>query len=258
MPASEMKMDNQFEIPEVQQPPSIDDIIEWQHEQSLCLAETGYSMQFPTADYFNTDLFPDPISSDYDDPSILEAAVEDFTAEYERVTYRMEYMRANRPLLAETENEVHRRLLKLGKTEKDIGRYISTGASLRTKVEDLYQLQLSQPKSTKNTITAYIYYGSFINKRVAEIKLHVDGSLDEFQDLVKVYMGCLKDSNESLKDIYYEDRPWKYQFKPKMKSVQADEKLIPLEYEKDYTNIIRQMMNPGSAAFKVVLTQVKD
>lgn len=249
-------MDGCQNDPKNLQQPTIDDIIEWHHEQSLCLAETGYSTRFPTADFFATDPFPDTTFSDFNDPDILQSAVEDLSAEYQRVINRMEYMKANKPLLIETENEVHRRLLKAGRTEKDIGRYISKGDSLREKIEDLYKVEHRGSESAKNTIIAYIYYGSGFNKRSVKINLPVHGSLAEFRGLVKVYMGCIKDVNEPLNAIYYNDRLWKYQFKSKMKSVKADEKLRPLEIERDYTNLIRQMMSPGSAAFSVVLTQV--
>ncbi|KAI4174270.1 MAG: hypothetical protein LQ343_002408 [Gyalolechia ehrenbergii] len=248
-------MDSNQGVPNSQQPPSIDDIIEWQHEQSLCLGETGYNTRFPTADFFATTPIANAPARDFDDPDLLENAVEDFTTEYERVIHRMEYMKANKPLLIETENEVHRRLLKAGKTQQDIGRYISKGTSLRHKIDDLYDLQDRDSRSERNTLPALIYYGSVFNKRKTTINLPVDVSLAVFRDLVKVYLECIKDVNESLESIYYEDRPWKYQLKSTASSVQVDETVLPLEIEYDYTNLVRKMKSPGSSAFILVLTQ---
>ncbi|KAL8937105.1 MAG: hypothetical protein Q9211_003857 [Gyalolechia sp. 1 TL-2023] len=248
-------MDSHQKGPNRQQPPSIDDIIEWQHEQSLCLGESGYSTRFPTADFFATTPIANTSSGHFNDPELLERAAEDLTTEYERVIHRMEYMKANKPLLVEAENEVHRRLLKAGKTERDIGRYISKGTSLRHKIDDLYDLQDPGSRQEKNTVPALIYYGSSSNRRQTRMNLPIDASLAVFRDLVKVYLGCIKDVNESLESIYHEQRPWKYKFKSTMESVPIEEGLLPLEMEHDYTNLIRKMKSPGSSAFILILTQ---
>lgn len=250
-------MESQYNNSKGQQPPSVDDIIEWHHEQSLCLGETGYTTQFPTADFFNTAPITNALSGYLDTSELLERVAQDYTTEYECVMHRMEYMKANKSLVIEAENEVRRRLLKAGKTEKDLGRYISKGASLRDQIGDLYDLQNRNPKPERNTIPAFIYYGSVSNKRQARVNLPVDASLALFKDLVKVYFQCLKDIKESLESIYHEDRPWKYKFKSRTELVQMDESLLPLEMEHDYKNLIRKMKSPGSSAFVLILTQVK-
>ncbi|KAL8837447.1 MAG: hypothetical protein Q9170_002533 [Blastenia crenularia] len=248
-------MDTQADVPQHQQSPSIDEIIEWNHELSLSLCEVGYTTQFPTADFFASNLYPDSANCNFDSPDLLENAVQDFTAEYQRSIDRIHYMDANKPLLAKTESEVHSRLLEAGKTEKDIGRYVADKTVLRHKIDTLYELQDSSSNIASNSKPAYLYYGSSSNRRFTKTNLPVHGSLAVFREQIKVYLGCIKDVNESLESVFHDSSPWKYKFKPKMQSVKVGEQWRPLETERDYVNLMRQMMNQASAAFHVVLTQ---
>ncbi|KAI4126224.1 MAG: hypothetical protein LQ338_003848 [Usnochroma carphineum] len=216
----------------------------------------GYSSDFPSADFFDTnpDCYADATAFD-DESNVLDAALADFDAERQRVKDRMEYMNANNALRAEAELEVHRRLRQAGKTEKDINQYISEKVCLRVKIQDLYNLE--NPHPTKNTVEAYIHYGPSNNRRSAGINLHANGSLAEFKDSVKIYLDCLRDTWEPLESVYQGDRPWKYKWVPKKGSRKAKKKegLRPLEMERDYQILIQQLRSGGRTEFNVVLSQ---
>lgn len=250
--------DIQQDNTEGQQPPSVDDIINWHIEQSINLGTIGWTMNFPTADFFK-DFDPAPFAEaatfDGDiDTDILDAALHEFAAEQERLIDRMNVMEANRPLLEATELEVHRRLLQAGKTQQDIDHYIREKTRLGRKIEDLYRLQYPDPP--KNYVEAFINYGPAHNRRSAEINLDINGSLANFESSIKITLECFRDMWEPLASVHHEGSSWKFQWKPKDKSGKTEEKWFPLETERDYKDLIRQATSPSKEQYTPVLTQV--
>ncbi|KAL8699114.1 MAG: hypothetical protein Q9201_006183 [Fulgogasparrea decipioides] len=255
-----------------QQQPTTDEIIDWHLDQSLYFGESGCTTSFPTAHFFknddevrtdvnigvtdscstSNDLFEDVMMHDDDWPELLENAVADFTSEFDRVKSRAEYMQAHRPLLVETHNEVHRRLMTAGMMQGDIDRYSTTQAGLRQKISHLFDLENGNSKPTQNSISGHICYGSAYDSCRAEINLNTEGTLGELNTCLKVYLESLKDPFTKLEEIYYEDRSWKYHLRSVVESKKVRDKFVALITQQDYEIMIQEVLKYGG---DLLLTQ---
>ncbi|KAI4252082.1 MAG: hypothetical protein LQ352_004481, partial [Teloschistes flavicans] len=238
-----------------QQQPTVDDIIDWHLEQCYNCGELGFTCEPPTIEAFNANIRINPTPAPFgDDPlddddwaDIDEAAARDAIKEFNRAKDRHEYIISHPALVAETQKEVHRRLLAAGKRQSDIDLYDVDQIPLRLRILDLHNIENGY---LEKTVPASLNYVSGSIQRSTKTNLNAKDSLSDFERHAKCCLESLKTPYTQPEGIHYEGRPWRYRLNPTPWLYQNDFRI--LESNRDYQNMISTALKYSCA---LVLTQ---
>ncbi|KAL9581915.1 MAG: hypothetical protein Q9212_003609 [Teloschistes hypoglaucus] len=244
------------------QQPSVDDIIDWHIEQCHDLGELGYSINPPTIEEFNANILTNPSPPPFwDDPldeddlaELEKEALNDLNEDINRTEERNEYIRTHPALIAETQQEVHRRLVAAGKSQSEIDCYDTEQTPLRLRILDLHNHENGWFLGDKKTVPASLRYFDGSIQRSTRINLNPRDSLSEFERNAKGCLQSLQNPYRKLEDIYHEGRPWRYGLQPATQASPVGKDFCTLRSARDYQNLISMVLTHGSA----VLTQEEE
>ncbi|KAI4103583.1 MAG: hypothetical protein L6R37_003728 [Teloschistes peruensis] len=245
-----------------QQQPSVDDIIDWHIEQCRNLAELGFTTNPPTIEAFNAHILTNPSPRPFlDDPlddddwaKLQDETLNEEAEDYNRAEERNEYIKTHPDLVAETQQEVHRRLIAAGKSQSDIDCYDAEQTPLRLRILDLHNLENGWFLGDKKTVPASLMYFEGSIQRSARINLNPRDSLSDFEHNAKSCLQSVQNPYRKLEDIYHEGRPWRYGLQPATQASPVGKGFCTLRSGRDYQNLISMVLKHGSA----VLTQEEE
>ena len=231
---------------------TVDMVIDWMLEQASYTGDLGYSSHFLKPDSLlkHAVVEPDRFSStepcvdrDFFGPDPVIKAMKRFSAEIEHLKARMNIMMSsqNRPVLIETEKEIHRRLLVAGKTDEDIKRCTLKKTPLRSKIVDWYIL-LNPINGREETVEVKIYLGERGRKKPVKINLPIHASMEKVYSLLSTHLTVELEAldPEGTKEIRHYDasKPWRYQLVTADQTTTVRKASIPLLSDADYRKMI--------------------
>ena len=233
-----------------------DDVISWCLQQAFNLGQIKFSTAWqpdktiksmPTA--FNRP--ESPTTADHE--SDVQTAMEDGVKIWQREQEMFQLMRANRPLLIETEAVVHERLLAAGMSQETLKRYIAKKVGLRVKVADLYNLEHPEPKAPATVavkvLTPARERGSEMMKQVY---LPLKGSLADTEAVLRDVTATILDGSPT----HLGHGPWLYQLTDKRSRPLAGATRVPLLTDANYQGMLREMTKKETATPSAILVQV--
>ena len=225
-------------------------VILWHQEQAQLQGELGLTMNFPDPSEifrpFNTDADSDLPA---DDRATLVAAMQETHKGFVQLHQRKVLMDQAGPLLASTERDVSRQLIAAGVPEHEFQH-----KSLYQKVVQLAEVKEPPPKENFVVVLIEVASSTKGQSHMLEVNLPLKASIAEVYALLDEVVKALL----AEKGLSYErGGAWKYQLIDQSRSQLLLGKSSPLETDRHYKVMLRQVSKVGDARAPLpVLTQV--